>query len=61
MLPIIGNKINNYYILKKEYIGLDHHLKGSEGITILKNQDNKYGKYETQELMNYLLNYIKSL
>ncbi len=61
MLPIIGNKIEDYYILKKEYIGLDHHLKGSEWISILKNQGEEYGKYETQELMNYLLTYIKSL
>lgn len=61
MLPIIGNKIEDYYILKKEYIGLDHHLKGSEWISILKNQGEEYGKYETQELMNYLLTYIKCL
>ena len=61
MLPIIGNKIEDYYILKKKYIGIDHHLKGSEWISILKNQSEEYGKYETQELMNYLLTYIKSL
>ena len=61
MLPIIGNKIEDYYILKKEYIGIDHHLKGSEWTPILKNQGSEYGKYETQELMNYLLTYIKSL
>ena len=51
MLPIIGNKIEDYYILKKEYIGPDHNLKGSEWNSILKNQGEEYGKYETQESM----------
>lgn len=61
LIPSIGFKKEEYYVLKSEYYGLDHHVKGGEHISKLNLKPSEYGRNENKYFMSLLVDYIKSL
>lgn len=63
LIPIISKVENNIYILKNEFRGFDHHLRGGEFLPDLAKKRKElpnYGKTNNNIFMNLIINFIKN-